>query len=536
MSALPVIKHFKDEDYKPAEYLTPEQIHKRQEENLSKRHLTLKICNTIVDDRELVIKKCAEDIFYWLENFAVTYDPRLWAKPSHLPFIAYDFQKDTIKNIVDCVLEGKDLLIEKSRDMGVTWCVLYVFQWFWQFHNGYNFLAGSNTAIKTDTLGDPSSLFEKLRYSIKMQPNWLLPAGFNKKKHLNSNKIVNPENANSITGEAPTSNFGRQGRYTAILFDEYAQWEHDSAAWGASRDATPCRIVVSTPYGTANTFYRLRKKTKIKVLTLHWSLHPRKTENVTKNAEGKWVSVWYLEQLDRAETRAEIGRELDIDYLTSREGRVYVSFDSSLNVKPGLYENWTGEKIIVRGWDFDLHPAAIWANVGEYGIRILKEIAPDDRPATETFANRVIYNTNLWFPGWKIFDICDIAGKRENAQTNKTDIEILQSLGIFPEYELVPVEAGIKIVTSKIERQGQLLVDKDCELTIEMFEGGYYRKAQKENDPTSESENVVKKHPFCDIADCIRYICWKYFKPLDTVQHIDYENNKKKARARGEDF
>src|SRR3990167_11138734 len=101
-------------------------------ENLNYRlKLILKLQNN-PKMQMIVSDLCREDILFWVNSFCATYNPR--KNPSTIPFITYDYEDKLILDVVDSIKNQKDLLIEKSRDMGVTWCVLLVFTWFWQFH------------------------------------------------------------------------------------------------------------------------------------------------------------------------------------------------------------------------------------------------------------------------------------------------------------------------------------------------------------------------------------------------------------------
>ena len=85
---------------------------------------------------------CREDILYWVNFFVMTYNPR--KNPSTIPFITYEYEDKLILELVEAIKNQKDILVEKSRDMGVTWCVLLVFCWFWQFKGeGFDFLVGT---------------------------------------------------------------------------------------------------------------------------------------------------------------------------------------------------------------------------------------------------------------------------------------------------------------------------------------------------------------------------------------------------------
>ena len=75
---------------------------------------------------------CAEDPIFWVKGFVWTYDPRRQPR-SKLPMIPYPFQEQAIKDIVEAVEIGHDILIEKSRDMGASWLCSLSFLWFWMF-------------------------------------------------------------------------------------------------------------------------------------------------------------------------------------------------------------------------------------------------------------------------------------------------------------------------------------------------------------------------------------------------------------------
>ena len=80
-------------------------------------------------------KKCKEDILFWVNVFCWTKDQRI--RPSSiLPFITYPFQDSAIKIIEQAIDNQNDLLIEKSRDMGASWMVLYVYAHKWLFEEG----------------------------------------------------------------------------------------------------------------------------------------------------------------------------------------------------------------------------------------------------------------------------------------------------------------------------------------------------------------------------------------------------------------
>ncbi len=243
---------------------------------------------------------------------------------------------------------GYDLGIEKSREMGASWMVLYVFLWFWLFRANSNFRVGSRKEDFVDKIGVMDTLLEKIRFALRFLPSWMQPDGYKEKEHASYMRIVNPANGNVIVGESANPHFGSGGRSKAILLDEFAKWDKgvDEAAWTSTADVTKCRIPISTPVGSGNKYAQLMLGTaeKIKKLTLHWTLHPDKAKGAYYlDGEGKknlikdhksafdiWNkcrqqkekgavivrSPWYDAECERRK-ESDIAQELDIDYLKS---------------------------------------------------------------------------------------------------------------------------------------------------------------------------------------------------------------------------
>lgn len=246
-----------------------------------------------------------EDPVYFIDNYCYTFDTR--NAPYHFPFKLYDFQKDYVRWVVRHIEEEKNGLTEKSRDMGVSWCVLAVALWYWLFKPGSDILLGSRTEEFVDDF-TVISLFGKIDYMLERLP--FTPEGYDKNKHRNRLKLINPMNGNIIKGESANANFSRQGRYKFIIPDEFAFWEYADTAWSAMGESSPCLLPVTTPPHKPHFVKGLRLSGLIEVNTLHWRLHPKKDD------------VWYEAQKER-KSLEEIARELDINWEGSITGLVY---------------------------------------------------------------------------------------------------------------------------------------------------------------------------------------------------------------------
>ena len=141
---------------------------------------------------------CEKDPIFFIENFCWTFDPRPEHAPHFLPFILFDYQKNMVTWLKEHIDEGKDGLGEKSRDMGFTWVMVSLLLWYWRFGNGFNGLLGSYKEALVDNR-TKDSLFGMFDFQLENLPNWLLPPGWDPKKHRQKLKMVNPENNNLLT-------------------------------------------------------------------------------------------------------------------------------------------------------------------------------------------------------------------------------------------------------------------------------------------------------------------------------------------------
>lgn len=241
----------------------------------------------------------------FIQDWMFTYDPRRDGA-KFLPFILFDAQKVYIQWLQDRFQGREDGVVEKSRDMGATWLCVAWSVWRWLFHGGTKIAFGSRKEDLVDKLGDNDSIFEKARLVLRRLPKEFKPKGWKPRDHDNHLKIINPDNGSTITGEGG-DNIGRGGRSSVYFLDEAAHIPRPQAVDAALDDNCDCKVYVSTPNGTGNTFFQKRFSGKFPVFTFHWKDHPAKTE------------AWYLEQKAKRDPQ-NLAQEIDIDYEASLEG------------------------------------------------------------------------------------------------------------------------------------------------------------------------------------------------------------------------
>ena len=377
----------------------------------------------------------SEGCKFFINNFAYTFDPRPYSAPHHLPFITFEYQDEAIRWLIEHIDNGRDGLIEKSRDMGISWIVfVWVSIWYWIFRDGINILVGSYKEALVDN-NTRDSLFGMIDYAIDALPKWILPKGFRKDKHRTQMKLTNPANSNLITGDTMNPDFARGSRKTVVLFDELGSWDYAKDAWDSAGDSTACRIANSTPKGY--NFYAVLRNSGIDILTLHWSRHPLKDQD------------WYLYECGRRDPET-IAQELDISYNKSQEGRVYPEWNDE-NIIEGVFE-YDDDLPLYVFWDFGKtdDTAMIWAQPTGRKLRILDAyrntgknidfyvpfvtgIMSSDKPY---IYNKRDLETIQRHKNWKHgTHFGDPAGRFQNQVTDTTVIDILRQNGIIVNFK-----------------------------------------------------------------------------------------------------
>ncbi len=263
----------------------------------------------------------------FIEHWCITYDPRNASQqlPTTMPFLMFPRQREFVSFLEACLYDRENGLVEKSRDMGATWVCCAFSVWVWLFMDGSAVGWGSRKEQLVDKIGDPDSIFEKMRRIIEHLPVFLLPAGFNPKEHSSYMKLINPENGATITGEAG-DNIGRGGRKLIYFKDESAHYERPEKIEAALGDNTDVQIDISSVHGTANVFARRREggqewepgqekppEGTTRVFIMDWRHHPAKDQ------------AWYDRRRNKAEREGLLhvfAQEVDRDYAAAVEGVV----------------------------------------------------------------------------------------------------------------------------------------------------------------------------------------------------------------------
>lgn len=363
-----------------------------------------------------------EFITHWMD----TYDPRNAGRgtPAYMPFIMFERQAEFVRFLMAMIDGEENGLVEKARDMGATWVCSAVSVWLWRFYPGAAVGWGSRKEQLVDKLGDPDSIFEKIRILIRRMPREFWPAGFSETDHMAYMRIVNPANGSTITGEAG-DNIGRGGRKLIYFKDESAHYERPEKIEAALADNTRVQIDISSVNGLGNVFHRRREagtewegqcvKGRTNVFVMDWRDHPAKDQAWYDGRRAKAVADGLLhvfaQEVERNYAAAVDGVIIPADWINSAIG--------------------AAEKL-----GFEASGATIAAlDVADEG---------GDRNALSVRKGAVLQSCDDWAEG-------------DTGYTTRKAVNALAGLGpVSLQYDSVGVGAGVKSEANRLGQTGEL--------------------------------------------------------------------------------
>lgn len=258
----------------------------------------------------------------FINDWGMTFDPRLAERGLRtiVPFLLFPRQREFIDWMYERWKNREDGVVEKSRDMGVSWLTVGFAAWMMIFRDGTVFGFGSRKEEYVDKIGDPKSLFWKLREFINLLPSEFQPPSWDPQKHAPFMKIQNPDNGSFVTGEAG-DNIGRGNRTSIYVVDESAFLERPDAADAALSQTSNCRIHVSTPNGVGNPFHRKAHDGKTKKFIFDWRDDPRKDEAWYEDQKSRLDPVVVAQEIDRSYTASVDNAFIPGDLVTAASRR-----------------------------------------------------------------------------------------------------------------------------------------------------------------------------------------------------------------------
>jgi len=314
--------------------ITGLKVPKGHVRNLKWRAELIENCEKDEGYRNEVWTACSESILYWINAFMWTYHQfdvesdgtRTAAACADVPMITWEVQDNMLTLFLQLLYaadeKDRDILVNKSRDMGASWCCIAFIHWLWLFKPDSQLLELSRTEPYVDQSGNMKALFQRHDYVNVWLPDWMRPPNvLVNQANRTKMHMFNEWNGSCIDGESTTEHAASGDRRLVILLDEFAKVKHGRLMRSATRDAGLMRIVNSTVAGAGTEYSQWKNSGQIRVFPLMWWDHPDKGNGryVVHEGEGRgWKirSPWYDNE-DAVRSPQEMAREIDAEDVES---------------------------------------------------------------------------------------------------------------------------------------------------------------------------------------------------------------------------
>lgn len=358
----------------------------------------------------------------FINHWCDTYDPRNagTSAPVRMPFVLFPRQEDLVLFLRDCLNGEESGLVEKCRDMGATWVCVAFSVWLWLFWPGASVGWGSREQDLVDKIGEPDSIFEKIRMLVRGLPREFLPVGFKFNEHMSFMKLANPETEATISGDTG-DNIGRGGRKLIFFKDESAHYKRPDLIEAALADNTRVQIDISSVNGPGNVFHRRREagvdwyrgastpKGRTRVLVMDWRDHPAKSQ--------EWYDMRRQKAVDDGLLHV-FAQEVDRNYYAAIEGVI-------------IPADWVKAAI-------DAHELLRFDDSGGWTAGLDVADSGGDTNALATRKGVILKSVEEW-------------GERDTSVTARRAVDGCRDLGpVELQYDSIGVGAGIKGETNRL--------------------------------------------------------------------------------------
>jgi hypothetical protein len=210
-------------------------------------------------------------VLYFFRNYVVTFDE---VNEEVRPFPMWDFQVEYLLELE----KGGKILVEKPRDMMITWTTALYELYKWIFCPGWTGFCISRQEKLVDDGGEMSttkSILGRIRFTYNHLPEWMRPrAAFTRLKILNLDPGME---TNTISGEATKSTSGQSVACSFKWADELSQVDQSEQVHASMTGGGFQTLVYSSISNLmGNAFGRLRHdpKSGFRVLTFQWWRRP----------------------------------------------------------------------------------------------------------------------------------------------------------------------------------------------------------------------------------------------------------------------
>jgi hypothetical protein len=294
-------------------------------EYLSKLRAKIEVLKKMEGDEYIragqILDVYSVDPIRFIEDFCLI--PVAKLDGSAKPFFLWDYQKELIRKFQEMEMgnEEVEFLVDKPREMGITWTICAYFLWRYLFTPNYSAFILSRTEEEVDdgTRTPEGSIFSKIRWMHDRLPRYLIPESYQKKVTRGTTtdmnlKLINLNIGSSLTGSSTNSSAGRSRRYSTVFVDEIFYIERFQEVFRSLQSVSKVKLFASTvKYGRQFEDFMKTLKEKGTYMSLSWKDHPFKDQE------------WYDGIVAKAESMndPDMLREVQATYAVSSKSQYY---------------------------------------------------------------------------------------------------------------------------------------------------------------------------------------------------------------------
>lgn len=247
------------------------------------------------------------------------------------PFILRDYQKRTLREMFD---NPKNVLIEKTRQMGLSWLFAAYFTVLLLFgRNEHLLVIGKKENFVDSAKLNIETLMGRIKFILLNLRDENMRKLINHKVNINGRYttmiesqhlfITNNIFGNICQGESSSGSSGRGGTFTQVWWDETAFTRDSEAIFASVAPNSERLFMISTAHGKNNIFYAIKNRIDKKELKKTW-------HKVRVHWSEYFDDDWYeIQKEDLGNDPTLIAQELDIDYESSSNEKIFYNFDLS---------------------------------------------------------------------------------------------------------------------------------------------------------------------------------------------------------------
>lgn len=180
---------------------------------------------------------CCRNPFHFIEKYCKVQHP----EKGLVPFILYEYQKETITNL----LSQDKLVINKARQLGISTVIAAYVAWLILFHKDKSVLIVSTKSNVA------KNLLKKIKVMLKHIPNWMYLADI----ETNQAHMLGLSNGSSVKSVARSEDAGRSEALSLLIIDEAAHVRDLNELWkGLASTVAAGGKVIANSCVTEDTF------------------------------------------------------------------------------------------------------------------------------------------------------------------------------------------------------------------------------------------------------------------------------------------